>query len=51
MSILQELDNIRDEFNAIFDEEEVEKGKNMISLEKYEQLRVSSISFVWKIIL
>lgn len=33
---------MRDEFNAIFDEEEMEKsGKNMVPMEKYEKLRVS----------
>lgn len=38
---LQELDNITEEFNTMFDEDEVEKGnKNVVSIEKYEQLRV-----------
>lgn len=39
---LQELDNITEEFNTMFDKDEVEKGnKNVVSIEKYEQLRVN----------
>lgn len=42
--MLQELDNIKEEFNVAFDEDEIERGsKNVVPLEKYEQLRVSCL--------
>lgn len=39
-----ELDNIREEYNSLFDEDENEKvgSKNTVPLEKYEQLRVEN---------
>lgn len=44
LKMTEELDNIKDEFNAIFDEEEMEKGvgKPSVPLEKYEQLRAEN---------
>ncbi|KAJ8720869.1 hypothetical protein PYW08_006334 [Mythimna loreyi] len=44
LKMTEELDNIKDEFNAIFDEDEIEKGvgKPTVPLEKYEQLRAEN---------
>ncbi|XP_041970029.1 ecto-NOX disulfide-thiol exchanger 2-like [Aricia agestis] len=40
MKMTEELDNLKEEFNAMFDEEEIERpSKNMVSLEKYEDLK------------
>lgn len=36
------MDNIKEEFNAMFDDEDSEKmSKNTVPLEKYEELKVS----------
>lgn len=39
--IFQEMDNIKEEFNASFDDDDSEKTKNTVPLEKYEELKVS----------
>uniref|UniRef100_A0A2A4JK90 RRM domain-containing protein n=1 Tax=Heliothis virescens TaxID=7102 RepID=A0A2A4JK90_HELVI len=44
LKMTEELDNIREEYNTLFDEDETEKvgSKNMVPLEKYEQLKVEN---------
>ncbi|XP_075982081.1 ecto-NOX disulfide-thiol exchanger 1-like [Anticarsia gemmatalis] len=43
LKMTEELENIKEEFNAIFDDEETERGsRNVVSLEKYEQLRIEN---------
>ncbi|XP_047027474.1 ecto-NOX disulfide-thiol exchanger 2-like isoform X1 [Helicoverpa zea] len=44
LKMTEELDNIREEYNSLFDEDENEKvgSKNTVPLEKYEQLRVEN---------
>ncbi|CAD0203612.1 unnamed protein product [Chrysodeixis includens] len=50
LKMTEELENMRDEFNAIFDEEEMEKsGKNMVPLEKYEKLRVENENLTYEL--
>ncbi|XP_034827751.2 ecto-NOX disulfide-thiol exchanger 2-like, partial [Maniola hyperantus] len=48
--VFQEVDNIKEEFNAIFDEDEVEKpNKNSVSLEKYEELKKENESLTYEL--
>ncbi|KAJ2941128.1 hypothetical protein O0L34_g10363 [Tuta absoluta] len=40
LKMTEELENIKEEFNAMFEDEEIEKcGRNVVPSEKYEQLR------------
>ncbi|XP_050355501.1 ecto-NOX disulfide-thiol exchanger 2-like [Nymphalis io] len=40
LKMTEEVENIKDEFNAIFEDEEVEKfGKNVVPMERYEELK------------
>ncbi|XP_045778489.1 ecto-NOX disulfide-thiol exchanger 2-like isoform X2 [Maniola jurtina] len=50
LKMTEEVDNIREEFNAIFDEEEVEKpNKNSVSLEKYEELKKENENLTYEL--
>ncbi|XP_026736920.1 ecto-NOX disulfide-thiol exchanger 2-like [Trichoplusia ni] len=50
LKMTEELENMRDEFNAIFDEEEMEKsGKNMVPMEKYEKLRAENENLTYEL--
>nr|XP_026490392.1 ecto-NOX disulfide-thiol exchanger 2-like [Vanessa tameamea] len=40
LKMTEEVENIKEEFNAIFEDEEMEKlGKNVVALERYEELK------------
>lgn len=46
---LQELENMKEELNAMFEEDDVDKSiKTAVSIEKYEELMVSYL-FNWLI--
>lgn len=44
------MENIKEEFNVLFEDEEIEKsGKNVVPLEKYEELKVILLYFRFNI--
>lgn len=42
--VFQEVDNLKEEFNAMFDDDDSERNKNTVPLDKYEELKVSVIN-------
>ncbi|CAB3252579.1 unnamed protein product [Arctia plantaginis] len=50
LKMTEELDNITEEFNTMFDEDEVERGnKNVVTMEKYEQLRIENENLTYEL--
>ncbi|XP_059060972.1 ecto-NOX disulfide-thiol exchanger 2-like [Achroia grisella] len=50
LKITEEVENMKDEFNLYFDEEEVEKiGKSVVSLEKYEKLKLEHENLMFEL--
>ncbi|KAM3965940.1 ecto-NOX disulfide-thiol exchanger 1-like [Aphomia sociella] len=50
LKITEEVDNMKDEYNLYFEDEEIERvGKNMVSLEKYEKLKVENENLVFEL--
>ncbi|XP_072945305.1 ecto-NOX disulfide-thiol exchanger 2-like [Epargyreus clarus] len=50
LKMTEEVENIREEFQATFDEDDVEKpGKNSVPLEKYEELRIENENLTYEL--
>lgn len=50
LKMTEELDNIKEEFRTIYEDDETERGsKNVVSMEKYEQLRVENENLLYEL--
>nr|XP_032523076.1 ecto-NOX disulfide-thiol exchanger 2-like [Danaus plexippus plexippus] len=51
LKMTEEVENIKEEFNSLFDEDESEKpaGKNSVTLEKYEQLKQENENLTYEL--
>ncbi|XP_045453403.1 ecto-NOX disulfide-thiol exchanger 2-like [Melitaea cinxia] len=50
LKMTEEVENIKEEFNVLFEDEEIEKsGKNVVPLEKYEELKKENENLTYEL--